>query len=155
VSIRAQLALLFAVVCATTVAVSTLVALWEIDRTERIAHEELEAIGVEGVNVAIIAGGIVGGGVGLMLGFVLVRRLRRPLGDLRDGAAAVASGRFDHRVPVRGPVEVRQLATAFNGMAAAMPLPPVVVAMPVPSRRNQVSSVNWARSRELASPKLT
>lgn len=76
--------------------------------------------GSEGAELAIVAGGVGGGAIAIGLGLLLVSRLRRPLDDLRTGTQAVAAGRFGHRVPASGPPELRELAVAFNGMAAAI-----------------------------------
>ncbi|HYO61490.1 MAG TPA: diguanylate cyclase [Actinomycetota bacterium] len=50
------------------------------------------------------------------LAYVLARLITQPLEELSAGAAAIAEGRFDHRIQVRSRDEVGQLAEAFNDM---------------------------------------
>jgi two-component system NtrC family sensor kinase len=67
---------------------------------------------------------------GLSLGFVvlaailvslLVQRIVfRPLADLREGQARLASGDLEQPIPVRSDDELGQLAEAFNGMMGAL-----------------------------------
>jgi two-component system NtrC family sensor kinase len=47
----------------------------------------------------------------------VVRFAIKPLDDLRAGAERLRSGRFDHRIDVRGDDEVGALGRAFNAMA--------------------------------------
>lgn len=60
--------------------------------------------------------------IGLIFAFIMsaivARSVARPLQDLAKAAVAVARGHLDHRVPARGPREVRTLAESFNQMAA-------------------------------------
>jgi two-component system cell cycle response regulator len=51
-----------------------------------------------------------------VLAFMLARLIAQPLGELAEGARAVAEGNFDHRIPVRSKDEMAQLAKAFNNM---------------------------------------
>jgi signal transduction histidine kinase len=51
---------------------------------------------------------------------ILTRQTTRPLARLVTGSRAVAQGDMRHRVPVRGPREVRELAGAFNAMAETL-----------------------------------
>ncbi|MCH9759509.1 MAG: HAMP domain-containing histidine kinase [Actinomycetia bacterium] len=54
-----------------------------------------------------------------VLGYVVVQRSLRPLGEVEQTAAAIASGRLDCRVPERDPrTEVGRLSLALNGMLA-------------------------------------
>ncbi len=50
------------------------------------------------------------------LAYLLARLITQPLEELSAGAAAIAEGRFDHRIQVRSKDEVGQLAEAFNDM---------------------------------------
>lgn len=50
------------------------------------------------------------------LAYLLARLITQPLEELSQGAAAIAEGRFDHRINVRSKDEVGQLAEAFNDM---------------------------------------
>jgi signal transduction histidine kinase len=51
---------------------------------------------------------------------ILTRQTTRSLARLVTGSRAVARGEMGHRVPVRGPREVRELAGAFNAMAETL-----------------------------------
>jgi signal transduction histidine kinase len=51
---------------------------------------------------------------------ILTRQTTRSLARLVTGSRAVARGEMRHRVPVRGPREVRELAGAFNAMAETL-----------------------------------
>ena len=55
-------------------------------------------------------------GVVTALAYLLARLITQPLEELSEGAAAIAEGRFDHRIQVRSKDEVGQLAEAFNDM---------------------------------------
>jgi two-component system sensor histidine kinase BaeS len=50
----------------------------------------------------------------------IFRRVFRPVEALTEGARALAAGRLDARVPVRGNDEVAELGRAFNSMAEAL-----------------------------------
>ena len=50
------------------------------------------------------------------LAYLLARLITQPLEELSEGAAAIAEGRFDHRIRVRSRDAVGQLAEAFNDM---------------------------------------
>ncbi len=55
--------------------------------------------------------------LGALIGWVISRRIARPLVELTDAAEALAQGEYSHRVRSAGPDEVGRLATAFNRMA--------------------------------------
>lgn len=66
-------------------------------------------------------------GAALLLGLLavaiatrLVRRLAAPAERLVDAARRVEAGDYSARVPVRGPSELRSLASAFNEMSARL-----------------------------------
>jgi signal transduction histidine kinase len=50
----------------------------------------------------------------------IFRRVFRPVEKLTEGARALAGGRLETRVPVRGDDEVAELGRAFNSMAEAL-----------------------------------
>ena len=54
------------------------------------------------------------------LAYLLARLISQPLEELAQGAAAIAEGKFDHRIPVRSRDEVGQLALAFNDMTSRL-----------------------------------
>lgn len=57
---------------------------------------------------------------GLAITLNAFRRAVAPVGDLMDAAGRVADGDYSTRVAERGPREVRDLAHAFNSMAARL-----------------------------------
>lgn len=56
----------------------------------------------------------------LIVTFLVVRGILRPLGRLSAGTSAVAAGRFGIELPVRGRDEISQLARAFNTMSMSL-----------------------------------
>ena len=88
---------------------------------------------------------VAGLGAGVLLAVIVVltifRRVFRPVEELTSGARALASGRLDARVPVRGNDEIAELAGAFNSMAEALE-------RNERARRNMVSDV----AHELRTP---
>lgn len=70
----------------------------------------------------------------------LLRDLRRPIGRLLEGAAAVTAGRLDHRIDPIGPPELTEVAEAFNRMPQA-----------VSERRASVRQVNTELENAVAS----
>ncbi len=58
--------------------------------------------------------------IGLIASYALARRFMRPILELGDKAAAVASGDLSVRAPVRSGDELGQLARAFNEMAETL-----------------------------------
>ncbi|CAJ1495854.1 sensor histidine kinase [[Mycobacterium] burgundiense] len=63
-----------------------------------------------GVGVLVILG---------IAGYAVVHRSLRPLAEVEETAAAIASGKLDRRVPERDPrTEVGRLSSALNGMLA-------------------------------------
>jgi signal transduction histidine kinase len=54
------------------------------------------------------------------LAYAYIRRLLRPLDDIRDGAQRFGSGAFDQPIPIRRRDELGQLATDVNTMAGSI-----------------------------------
>ena len=67
-------------------------------------------------SIAILALLVVAGGA--FSAWFIGRHLTRPLAELTDAVAAIASGDYSRRVTVRGDDEVAELADAFNTMTA-------------------------------------
>ncbi|MDQ6687918.1 MAG: HAMP domain-containing histidine kinase [Actinomycetota bacterium] len=63
---------------------------------------------------------LVGIAVAVPASVVVSRALARPLRHTVDGARALAGGRRDVRVPVEGPEEVADVASAINSLAASL-----------------------------------
>jgi signal transduction histidine kinase len=64
--------------------------------------------------------GIVGLVAAVIAGALLWASLYRPMERVTRGIRAVAGGRYDERVPVSGPSEVRELAEDVNAMAESV-----------------------------------
>ena len=64
--------------------------------------------------------GIVGLVAAVIAGALLWASLYRPMERVTRGIRAVAGGRYDERVPVSGPSEVRELAADVNAMAESV-----------------------------------
>ena len=60
---------------------------------------------------------VVGMLVALALAILISRSIAQPLQTVAKAAAVVSGGRFNQRVPIKGPTEVRAVADAFNRMA--------------------------------------
>jgi signal transduction histidine kinase len=55
--------------------------------------------------------------VSLLLGVLIARSMARPLQRISTATSAVAGGDYEHRVPEKGPPEVKRVAISFNVMA--------------------------------------
>jgi signal transduction histidine kinase len=80
------------------------------------AHEMFDA----SVTAVFLVAGAVAVVTAVLLALLLARRLARPIERLADGAARIADGDLDARVPEEGPAELRALAAAYNRMAARL-----------------------------------
>jgi signal transduction histidine kinase len=89
----------------------------------------------------LIAGLVLAALLAVAVMLTIFRRVFRPVEVLTGGARALASGRLETRVPVRGNDEVAELGRAFNSMAEALE-------RNERSRRNMVSDV----AHELRTP---
>jgi len=50
--------------------------------------------------------------------FLLLRRMLRPVGDIKQGVKLMGQGQLDHRVPVRSDNDLGELASSINTMAS-------------------------------------
>jgi two-component system, OmpR family, sensor kinase len=80
----------------------------------------LEEIFVARLRRWLVAGGLLAGGLGLMLGLALSRSLTAPLQRMATAARAIAQRDFSRRVEVEGSEELSDVARAFNEMAVAL-----------------------------------
>jgi two-component system OmpR family sensor kinase len=86
------------------------------DRPDRPPDLERSALGRLTGWLAAVA--VVVGAVGIPVGVWVSRSLTAPLNRLAEGARALGTGDLSRRVEVTGSSEVRQVAHAFNEMAA-------------------------------------
>lgn len=69
-------------------------------------------------NLYVLYGVLVAGLAAIaIVGFVLARRMLRPIELLREETAEIARGNFSHRVEIKGHDEVADLGRSFNAMA--------------------------------------
>ena len=68
----------------------------------------------------LLAGGLLAGGIGVVLGLAMSRNLSSPLQRLAAATRALAQGDLSRRVEVGGSAEVAELGHAFNDMAAEL-----------------------------------
>jgi two-component system OmpR family sensor kinase/two-component system sensor histidine kinase BaeS len=68
----------------------------------------------------LLAGAVLAGALGVLLGLAFSRSLSAPLQRLAIAARAVAQRDFSHRVQVGGSAEVAEVSQAFNEMSAAL-----------------------------------
>ncbi len=52
--------------------------------------------------------------------WLIVHQSLRPIQTLKDGAAKLAQGKYENRIPIAGKDELSELATDFNSMASAI-----------------------------------
>lgn len=72
------------------------------------------------VHRVLIAGSVIAAAVAMVLGWILVRRLVRPISDMMLLAERIAAGDYAVRVATRGPDELERLADSLNRMAASL-----------------------------------
>jgi two-component system, OmpR family, sensor histidine kinase BaeS len=121
--------LVIAVVLATLVVAGVIVAAVRWFSTEQIAQllmegvrseTEARAMVDEYLGRVVVIGAIAGIVLGGLTAWWLVRRVLRPLAGLRDGTRRVASGDLTARVAEPSDRELREVARAFNQMAATL-----------------------------------
>lgn len=61
--------------------------------------------------------GVVAMLVSLLLGVLIARSIALPLQQISRAAGAVAAGDYEHRLPEKGPPEIKRVAASFNLMA--------------------------------------
>ena len=72
------------------------------------------------VDRVLVLGSLVAAVVATVLGWALVRRLVRPIGEMMRLAERIAEGDYARRVEARGPGELARLADSLNRMATAL-----------------------------------
>ncbi len=68
----------------------------------------------------LLVSSIVAAVAAMLLGWVLVRRLVQPIGEMMLLSERIAEGDYARRISPRGPDELVRLAESLNGMAAAL-----------------------------------
>lgn len=81
------------------------------------AREPLVSRVTAEVNKSLLLAGIFAGAVGIILIFLVSRRILAPVQTLGAAARRLGQGDLTQRVPARGPAEIRQLGNTFNAMA--------------------------------------
>jgi two-component system, OmpR family, sensor histidine kinase BaeS len=121
--------LVAAIVLGSLVVAGVIVGVVQWFSAEQVMHLLMEGVDSEAearlmvdeylVRVVAIAA-ITGLGLGGVVAWWLVRRVLRPLEDLRDATQRVAAGDLAARVPEPPDEELRQLAISFNQMTATL-----------------------------------
>lgn len=121
--------LVVAVVLATLIAAGVIVVAVRWFSTEQIAHLLMEGVESEAearamvdeyLGRVVVIGAVTGVLLGVVTAWWLVRRVLRPLAGLRDGSNRLASGDLAARVDEPSDQELREVARAFNHMAATL-----------------------------------
>ncbi len=73
---------------------------------------------LESVNRRMIYAGAIGLAVALLLGWLLIRQLTRPLNKLNRATRKISEGELEHRVSIGADDELGELAESFNQMAS-------------------------------------
>jgi signal transduction histidine kinase len=72
------------------------------------------------VHRVLVAGSVIAAAAAMLLAWILVRRLVRPISDMMLLAERIAAGDYAQRVATRGPDELVRLAESLNRMAASL-----------------------------------
>jgi signal transduction histidine kinase len=72
------------------------------------------------VHHVLLVSSIAAGAAAMLLGWVLVRRLVRPIGEMMVLSERIAAGDYGRRIVPRGPDELVRLAESLNRMAASL-----------------------------------
>jgi len=73
---------------------------------------------VGAIHAKIVVGGLFIAGLATILSFLLSRRIRRPIEEIKEGAVCFARGDFQCRLPVSDLEEISSLSNAMNQMAS-------------------------------------
>ncbi len=85
-----------------------------------IASLEETASTIRSLGVSLLGASILTTALGVLLGIWASRRAVRPLAEAASAATAIAGGELDTRLDTPDDKDLRLLASAFNGMAAAL-----------------------------------
>ena len=72
---------------------------------------------ITGLGRGFVLAGIVALLVSLLLGIFIARSIAQPLKQVAQATSAVAAGDYEHRLPEKGPPEIKRVAASFNVMA--------------------------------------
>jgi two-component system, OmpR family, sensor histidine kinase BaeS len=121
--------LMLAMVLASVVVAGVILAAVQWFSTEQIAEllmegvespAEADAMVDEYIGRVVAIGAIAGVALGWIAAWWLIRRVLRPLERLTDGTRRIAAGDLTARMPEPPDLELRQVAQAFNRMAATL-----------------------------------
>ncbi len=93
---------------------------------------------------------LVGLGMATLASLLISRRVVRPVGVLRQGAARIGAGALDHRIEVQTGDELEALATEFNRMAAQLQESYSGLEQKVEERTRELEIANKHKSQFLA-----
>ena len=93
---------------------------------------------------------LVGLGMATLASLLISRRVVRPVGVLRQGAARIGAGALDHRIEVQTGDELEALATEFNRMAAQLQESYAGLEQKVEERTRELEIANKHKSQFLA-----
>jgi signal transduction histidine kinase len=88
-------------------------------RPTQSLQDALSEFGTE-ILPMLLQAAVVGLLVAVVLAVLISRSIARPLQNVARTAAEVSGGRYNQRVPVEGPKEVREVGEAFNRMTDAV-----------------------------------
>src|SRR5688572_20700214 len=121
--------LMLAMVLASVLAAGVILAAVQWFSTQQIAEllmkgvespAEADAMVDEYVGRVVAIGAIAGIALGWVAAWWLVRRVLRPLERLTEGTRRIATGDLSARMPEPPDLELRDVARAFNRMAATL-----------------------------------
>jgi signal transduction histidine kinase len=93
---------------------------------------------------------LIGLGMAILASLLISRRVVRPVGVLRQGAARIGAGALDHRIDIRTGDELEALATEFNRMAAQLQESYAGLEQKVEERTRELEIANKHKSQFLA-----
>jgi two-component system phosphate regulon sensor histidine kinase PhoR len=94
------------------------------DRTVAVVRASLPLSAIDetlrGIEVKIALAGLLIAAVAAVLGLLVFRRIRKPIGEMKKGAEAFARGEFQHRLALSEWEEMSGLGETMNQMAAEL-----------------------------------
>jgi two-component system, OmpR family, phosphate regulon sensor histidine kinase PhoR len=75
---------------------------------------------IKAVQHRIVLGGLLAAFLAIIAGFLVYRRVRRPLSDIQEGVRAFARGEFQRKLPLPDTEEMAQVVETLNRMASEL-----------------------------------